>query len=293
MGSPGSDSDEAITKDEIQGVEPPQTKGSRSKNAFTELMRPKPKAAPAQDHSPSSFSRGGHPFKDRMGLGAYLADPSSFPSSRVIYHTPDFVVINDLFPKSTIHTLLLPRSPKHNLMHPFDALEDADFRAKVVAETGKLKALVASELRRRLGHNSRADAARQAVLDGDDFDQGVELDPADGLPRGRDWSRRSSSASTPSRACPTCTSTSCRATCTRPRSSTASTTTPSTRPSSSTWPTSRWAWTTRGGRPRRPGICTGTCGAGGVGGISGTASSSSRTIWKRSSRNGVGNSVSQ
>ncbi|CAG9943239.1 unnamed protein product [Clonostachys rosea f. rosea IK726] len=105
----------------------------------TELMRPKPKAAPAQDHSPSSFSRGGHPFKDRMGLGAYLADPSSFPSSRVIYHTPDFVVINDLFPKSTIHTLLLPRSPKHNLMHPFDALEDADFRAKVVAETGRLK----------------------------------------------------------------------------------------------------------------------------------------------------------
>ncbi|CAI6100393.1 unnamed protein product [Clonostachys chloroleuca] len=191
MGSPGSDSDEAITKDEIQGVEPPQTKGSRSKNAFTELMRPKPKATPTQGHSHSSFSRGGHPFKDRMGLGAYLADPSSFPSSRVIYHTPDFVVINDLFPKSTIHTLLLPRSPKHNLMHPFDALEDADFRAKVVAETGKLKALVASELRRRLGHNSRADAARQAVLDGDD-DQvapDVELDPADGLPRGRDWSR--------------------------------------------------------------------------------------------------------
>ncbi|CAH0053374.1 unnamed protein product [Clonostachys solani] len=190
MGSPGSDSEEAITKDEIQGVEPPQTKGSRSKNAFTELMRPKPKAPPAQDPSPPSFSRGGHPFKDRMGLGTYLADPSSFPSSRVIYHTPDFVVINDLFPKSTIHTLLLPRSPKHNLMHPFDALEDADFRAKVVAETEKLKALVAGELRRRLGHNSRADAARQAVLDGDDqAASGAELDPADGLPRGRDWSR--------------------------------------------------------------------------------------------------------
>lgn len=116
-----------------------------------------------------------------MGLGAYLEDPASYPASRVIYHNEDFVAINDKFPKATIHTLLLPRSPRHNLLHPFEAFEDAEFLAKVRAEIARLRALVAKELQRRLGASSRSDAARQAVLDGETEAESGEL------PSGRDW----------------------------------------------------------------------------------------------------------
>lgn len=146
-------------------------------------MAPKPKPTAAGSSSPP-FSRGGNPFKDRMGLGAYIADPASFPVSRVIYHHPEFVAINDKFPKATVHTLLLPRSPQHNLLHPFDALADDEFRAKVVAETARLKSLAAEELRRQLGRESKSDAQRQAVLDGT-----AEADSDGNLPAGRDWSR--------------------------------------------------------------------------------------------------------
>ncbi|KAM0435180.1 hypothetical protein ACHAPT_003270 [Fusarium lateritium] len=143
-------------------------------------MTPKRKAPPSAQ--PPRMSRGGNPFKDRMGLGAYLEDPASYPSSRVIYHNDSFVAIHDRYPKATIHTLLLPRSTKHNLLHPFEALDDPEFLASVRAETARLRALVAKELQRRLGPESSSDAERQAVLDGD-------AEPGEGgdLPRGRDW----------------------------------------------------------------------------------------------------------
>jgi aprataxin len=124
-----------------------------------------------------------NPFKDRLGLGAYISTPSSFPPSIVIYQNDDFVAIHDKYPKATIHTLLLPRSPTHNLLHPYEAFRDAAFLEKVQRETMKLKALVAAELERRLGQYSKTDAARQAVLNG-------ERETEDGqLPRGRDWGR--------------------------------------------------------------------------------------------------------
>lgn len=118
-----------------------------------------------------------------MGLGEYLSDPGSFPASIVISHTPDFVAIHDKFPKATVHTLLLPRSPARNLLHPFDALADDDFRRDVMEQASRLRDLAAAELRRRVGRCSRSDARRQAVLDGK-----AEPDE-DGLPAGRDWSR--------------------------------------------------------------------------------------------------------
>lgn len=116
-----------------------------------------------------------------MGLGAYLQDPASYPPSRVIYYTDDFVAINDRYPKSIIHTLLLPRSPERFFQHPFEAFEDAEFLAKVQVEVAKLKKLVATELQRRLGQHSQSDAARQAVLNGEVEPEGGELPP------GRDW----------------------------------------------------------------------------------------------------------
>ncbi|RFU73070.1 hypothetical protein TARUN_9180, partial [Trichoderma arundinaceum] len=138
-----------------------------------------------------------HLFKNRMALGAYIAAPESYPASVVIYHNADFVVIHDKFPKATVHTLLLPRSPTHSLLHPFEALKDVEFLAKVKLEVEKLKVLVATELQRRLGSFSRSDAARQAVLNGETEPDGggeeEDKESAKGkrkepeLPPGRDW----------------------------------------------------------------------------------------------------------
>lgn len=140
-------------------------------------------SASASSSSKNSRSYGGNPFKDRMGLGAYLDDPATFPASTVIAHDEDFVVIHDKFPKATVHTLILPRSATVYLLHPFEALADPVFLAQVKAQVAKTKALVAAELQRQLGQYSKSEATRQAVLNG-------EVDVADGdgeLPLGRDW----------------------------------------------------------------------------------------------------------
>ncbi|KAG6248510.1 hypothetical protein E4U23_002937 [Claviceps purpurea] len=170
--------------------------------AITALMAPKPKPQP--DPSPKHHhSHSGHP-RSRLGLGVYLSPshpPSSFPPNTIIFQNADFVAIHDKFPKSTIHTLLLPRSPAHNLLHPFEAFQDEQFLRQVQQQVAYLKTLVAKELQRRLGRYSRAERARQAVLDGEgevDAEEKVEeveedacegrrvLEPG-ALPPGRDW----------------------------------------------------------------------------------------------------------
>lgn len=160
-------------------------------------MTPKPPRAQPSSRAASSSSSSRNPasFGGRDGLGAYLADPASFPPGRsVIFHTPDAVAVRDMFPKATVHCLLLPRCPRRSRMHPFDALagDDPAFLAEVRAGAARLRDLVAKELQRLLGRHSRLDAARNAVLDG-------EVEPEDGvggdgdgslelaLPRGRDW----------------------------------------------------------------------------------------------------------
>ncbi|ODA81742.1 hypothetical protein RJ55_00245 [Drechmeria coniospora] len=174
-----SDPDEAVEKKE------PSKEGQRKdRNAFTELM--KGASASAASGAPGApgtrgatvSSRSVHQFKDRMGLGAYLGDPGSLPASVVIYHNDDFVAIRDKFPKATVHALILPRSSQMSMRHPFDALADEVFLGRVRREAVRLGALVASELQRRLGPDSRADEPRQAVLRGD-------AEPP--LPPGRDW----------------------------------------------------------------------------------------------------------
>ncbi|KAL8418633.1 hypothetical protein RB594_002017 [Gaeumannomyces avenae] len=124
-------------------------------------------------------------FPGRAGLGAYLDEPKAWPGSRVIFHTAGHVAIHDLYPKSLIHCLLLPRAPAKRALHPFDALDgsDPEFLAETRAQAARLRSLVAAELRRRLGRDSAAEAARNAVLDG------TADAEADGglLPEGRDW----------------------------------------------------------------------------------------------------------
>ena len=122
-------------------------------------------------------------FFGRDALAAYIANPASFSSSVVIYSNENFVAIHDLYPKSVIHALLLPRTPSHLLLkHPFEALNsDPEFLASVQAETKELKALVASELRRRYGKFSATEKAREEAMNSDN--------PPDELPPGRDWSQ--------------------------------------------------------------------------------------------------------
>ena len=120
-------------------------------------------------------------FLGRDGLGAYIASPTAFPASRVIYHNEKFVVINDLYPKSSVHLLLIPRDPSKTCLHPFEAFEDSAFLADVLVEVEKIRGLAAKELRRRFGTFSKKDMAREAAMD-------LEPAPAEhDLPRGRDW----------------------------------------------------------------------------------------------------------
>ncbi|MCJ1311198.1 aprataxin-like protein [Agyrium rufum] len=158
----------------------PSSIAGQSRNAFQALMAPKPKPPP-----PSSPSKRSRPaaststFGGRDGLGAYIAAPETFSSPLVIYHNDAFVAINDLYPKASVHTLLLPRDPEKMHLHPFDALADPVFLESVRTEAEKLKDLVASELRRSYGKYSTQETARREALDADP--------PPEQLPAGRDW----------------------------------------------------------------------------------------------------------
>ena len=145
--------------------------------------KPLPKRVPPSD-TPQSDPARTTTFLGRDGLGAYIASPASFPASRVIYHDEKWVVINDLFPKSSVHILLLPRNHAKQLLHPFDAFKDLDFLKEVQAEVQKLRKVVAKELYRRYGKSSALDQKRQKAIDALDGDSESQH-----LPIGRDWSQ--------------------------------------------------------------------------------------------------------
>jgi len=144
--------------------------------------KPKPQPKPKTKYSQYTLQ---HIPKEtvsigRDGLGAYTANPEAWPPSRVIYHNERVVVINDMYPKSSIHTLVLPKSPR-NLLHPFVAFEDAQLLAEVKDEVEKAKNMVADELRRRYGKHSATERPRLEAMEADD--------PPDELPPGRDWGK--------------------------------------------------------------------------------------------------------
>ncbi|KAJ5106691.1 hypothetical protein N7456_003366 [Penicillium angulare] len=151
----------------------------------TELLSSRPKQQRPSPENPSkastSSSKSSKSFSARDGLGAYIAKPESYPSSVVINHNADFVAIYDMFPKSSLHILLLPRDQSKTHLHPFEAFEDAEFLAKVKAQVYKLRSHAAGELRRKYGKYSAQDKARQEALD-------LEP-PPDVLPAGRDWEK--------------------------------------------------------------------------------------------------------
>ena len=139
---------------------------------------PQHPAAMASHHSHDAASPPWPPPKSQMGgrdgLGAYLVAPETLSARDVIFHTPSFVAIWDLYPKATVHALLLPRSPQHTRLHPFEAFADATLLAETRSAAARLKKLVAAELGRRVGGGG--DIRSETLGDNDDIDD-----------VGRDW----------------------------------------------------------------------------------------------------------
>jgi aprataxin len=146
-------------------------------------MSSKRKASPSSSE-PAKKTYSKNAVFGRDGLGEYIKHPEKFEIKRVIYYDDDFVAINDLYPKSSVHTLLLPRSAKHALQDPFDAFEDVEFLAAVKLQVTKLHGIVAKELQRKFSKFSKQDTPYQAVLKGE-----VELTDDEPMPKGRDWDK--------------------------------------------------------------------------------------------------------
>jgi len=67
------------------------------------------------------------------------------------------------------------------LLHPFEALEDAEFLSKVQEQVKRFRILAAKELKRRLGKFSTSEEAREEALDRNNASEPVPV------PEGRDW----------------------------------------------------------------------------------------------------------
>lgn len=155
---------------------------SKSRNAFAELMAPKiQKQLKASSgprlQNPNSKGRGDR----RDALGTYASNPNSLPKELLIYDTKEFLVVKDLYPKSSVHTLLLFRHPE-NTLHPFHFFEDADILAKAREEVKGIRSLVAAELGEKYGKFSKQDEYKQKVLRGE-----TKIAEDEELPKGRNW----------------------------------------------------------------------------------------------------------
>ncbi|KAI6245679.1 Aprataxin-like protein [Erysiphe necator] len=112
---------------------------------------------------------GSHIFRGRDALGAYITNPEKYDSSRVISYDDNFVIVKDMYPKSSIHLLLLPRNKKFAQMHPFEAFEDTQFLSLVKQQVAKVKEIVSKELEKKYGqnfsHNSEPEVYSRDLVD--------------------------------------------------------------------------------------------------------------------------------
>lgn len=134
----------------------------------------KPRAKPPSDEASRRTV-----FHGRDGLAAYTVDPEFFPQSRVVYYNDNFVVINDLYPKASVHLLILPRDAKKNVVAPQNAFDDPVFLQDCRRELVTARAVAAGELRRRFGKYSRSDRSLLEAMEAEE--------PPEELPAGRDW----------------------------------------------------------------------------------------------------------
>jgi aprataxin len=149
------------------------------RNAFSELMSPKPKQ-PKPDTS-KHIGKLSNPHDPRNGLLAYILDPAKFAPNIVINHNERIVLIRDAFPKATVHLLLLPRDPAKQGLHPRDALNDIEFLKTMRTEAAAALELAASELSRQISPYSESCKERIAAMESDEL--------PDELPAGRDFAK--------------------------------------------------------------------------------------------------------
>ena len=153
-------------------------------------MSPKKMTKPAHDDraaarpKTTTTPKNGTSYFGRDGLLAYIVEPESFPKSRVIYYNDDWVLIHDLYPKASLHMLLLPRDPAVYDVHPLHAFaEIPGFLEKTRKELEVVMPIATSELRRLHGSHSAKERERQAAMDSD------EPPMPDDLPPGRNWAQ--------------------------------------------------------------------------------------------------------
>jgi len=115
----------------------------------------------------------------RDGLLPYIQKPEEFSASRIVEFDSNWVLVKDLYPKATVHFLLLPRDSNFYTQHPCQALKDEAFLAEAKNAAEKARAIAASELRRLLGSYSKSEQPRLEAMDADDV--------PDELPEGRIW----------------------------------------------------------------------------------------------------------
>jgi len=177
MAEPAEDPDDVST----HSNEPSTSKVPNKRNAFTELMAPKPKSAKSDSKSSSSLTGNLAMMKKGTWRGAlldYIEQPEKFPG-QVLRVTPNTVLIKDLFPKATVHLLLLPRSSTHYNLHPHEAFQDEAFLSTIKEEAASAAKLAAAELSRQVSSFSATSKARNEAMDA--------LTPEEELPPGRDY----------------------------------------------------------------------------------------------------------
>jgi aprataxin len=194
--------EDAITADEMTGettTDAPSRKKPRNacKHLFsmiivfrkvmrcpvTELMSAKPESSHPDSHKrpKGMVTKSGLHFPGRDGLEAYIVAPESFLESEIVYHNENWVLIRDLYPKASVHLLLLPRDLK--ISHIFPAYKafnsNPEFLNNAKVEAEKAAQIAASELRRQFSSVSASEETRVKAMEADD--------PPTELPEGRNW----------------------------------------------------------------------------------------------------------
>lgn len=152
---------------------------TNKRNAFSELMAPKPKQQKAQEPH-KHIGKHSNPRDPRNNLFSYILHPEKFSSDMVVDYNEKTVLIRDAFPKATIHLLLLPRDSTKWDLNPRDAFDDPVFLDMVRSEVAEAVKLASSELSRLISPYSESCKPRIAAMESDD--------PPDELPPGRDFS---------------------------------------------------------------------------------------------------------
>lgn len=79
----------------------------------------------------------------RFALQKYIDNPSH---ASVLFYDDDVVIINDAYPKSVRHYLILPRDNEVSKKHPFDAFKDMEAYEKYAQYVEKAKLLMVDSL---------------------------------------------------------------------------------------------------------------------------------------------------